>query len=67
MDNTGAGDAFISALAAYLLDGYGMVSAARIATYAAGLSTTRQGVSPSLVDKETLEGFIAQTEPELLA
>ena len=66
IDNTGAGDAFISALASYLLYGYGMVDAAKIATYAAGLSTLRQGVSTSLVDRDTLEAYIMQHEPKLL-
>lgn len=66
IDSTGAGDAFISALAAYLLYGYDCVDAARIATYAAGLSTLRQGVSTSLVDRDTLEAYIMQHEPELL-
>ena len=66
VDNTGAGDAFISALASYLLLGYDLVRSARIATYAAGLSTLRQGVTPSLVDRDTLEAYLMQHEPNLL-
>lgn len=66
VDNSGASDAFISALVSYLLYGYGLRAAARIATYAAGFSTTRQGVSPCLVDRGTLEAYIRQKEPKLL-
>ena len=66
VDSSGAGDAFISALVSYLLYGYEIVTAAKIATYAAGLSTTRQGTTPALIDKDTLESFIRQKEPELL-
>lgn len=66
VDNTGAGDAFICALAVYLKYGYELTSAVRIATYAAGFSTTREGVVPALIDKNTLESYIRQVEPELL-
>lgn len=66
VDSSGAGDAFISALVAYLLYGYGVEPAARIATYAAGFSTTRLGCSASLVDRETLEAYILLKEPKLL-
>lgn len=66
VDNSCAGDAFISALVSYLLYGYDLVSAAKIATYAAGFSITRQGASASLIDKNTLEVYIKQKEPELL-
>lgn len=66
IDNTGAGDAFICALAVYLQKGYSLESAIRIATYAAGFSISREGVYPSLIDKNTLESYILQKEPELL-
>ena len=66
VDNTGAGDAFICALASYLLYGYGLREAIRIAGYAAGFCITRQGVIPALVDKATLESYIRQKEPGLL-
>ena len=66
VDSSGACDAFISALASYLLYGYDMDRAIRIATYAAGLSVTRQGVIPALTDKNSLESYIRQREPELL-
>lgn len=54
-DDTGAGDAFIAALASYLFYGYDLRQAIRIATYAAGYSTAREGVIPSLIDRYTLE------------
>lgn len=66
IDNTGAGDAFISALASYLLYGCDLRSAIRIAGYAAGFSITREGVVPALIDKNTLEAYLQQREPGLL-
>lgn len=65
-DSTGAGDAFICALAVYLQKGYPMQKAVRIAAYAAGFSITREGVVPSLIDKDTLEAHIMRIEPDLL-
>ncbi|MFR4548872.1 MAG: PfkB family carbohydrate kinase, partial [Bifidobacterium breve] len=44
VDSTGAGDAFISALASYLMYGCTVRQAVEIATYAAGYSITRKGV-----------------------
>lgn len=66
IDNTGAGDAFICALAVYLQNGYSLEKAVRIATYAAGFSITREGVSNALIDKSTLESYLSQEEPDLL-
>lgn len=66
IDNTGAGDAFMSALAVYLQDGYPLKKAVRIATYAAGFSITREGVPGSLVDRGTLESYLLQQAPEVL-
>ena len=66
VDNTGASDAFISALASYLLYGYTLENAVRIATYAAGFCISRKGVVPALIDKNSLESYILQKEPELL-
>lgn len=66
VDNTGACDAFISALAAYLQFGYCLKKAVKIATYAAGFSIMREGVVPSLIDRNTLESYINQKEPLLL-
>lgn len=67
IDNTGAGDAFISALASYLLYGCDLKSAIRIASYAAGFSITREGVVPALIDKNTLEAYLQQRDPGLLS
>ena len=56
----------LSAHWSYMLYGYDLVAAAKIATYAAGFSITRQGVTSALIDKDTLEAYIKQKEPELL-
>ena len=66
VDVSGAGDAFICCLISYLIDGHDIISASRIATYAAGLSTTRQGTVPALVNRSTLEAYIRNKEPALL-
>lgn len=66
VDSSGACDAFISALSSYLLYGYDIISAIKIASYAAGFSVTRQGTVPALIDKNTLESYILQREPDLL-
>ena len=66
VDSTGACDACISALSSYLLYGYDLRAAIRIASYAAGFSVTRQGIVPALIDKDTLESYISQRDPELL-
>ncbi len=66
VDNTGACDAFISALAVYLQKGHSLKQAVQIATYAAGFSITREGVSPSLIDQRSLEAFLYQEAPHLL-
>lgn len=66
IDTTGASDAFISALSAYLLKGLSIEKAICIATYAAGFSVARDGVANSLIDRVTLESYIAKKEPNLL-
>ncbi|MEG1991812.1 MAG: PfkB family carbohydrate kinase [Acetivibrio sp.] len=66
VDNTGASDAFISALASYLLYGYSLRQSIQIATYAAGFSITREGVVPALIDKSSLEAYIQQMDPNLI-
>lgn len=65
VDTTGAGDAFAATLACYLADGWEIADAIRYATVAAGLSTTRQGVPNSLVDKESIELYLAQEESQI--
>lgn len=67
VDTTGAADAFISALAVYLIAGYPIERAARIASYAAGFCISRQGVIPALIDRNSLETYICQTEPDILS
>ncbi len=66
VDNTGASDAFISAFASYLLYGYSLKEAVRIATYAAGFCISREGVVPALIDKSSLETYIKQIEQDLI-
>lgn len=66
IDTTGGADAFISALASYLISGYSLENAVQIATYAAGFCISRQGVVPSLVDKNTLETHIRLFNSNLL-
>lgn len=66
VDNTGAGDAFIAALAVYLQNGYAMEEAIQIAQYAAGFCISREGVALSMIDKNTLESFIRKHNPALL-
>ena len=66
IDTTGGADAFISARASFLIEGYSLEKSIRIATYAAGFCVSRQGVVPALVDQNTLETHIKKLEPELL-
>jgi ribokinase len=47
VDTTGAGDAFVGALAVALARGLDLVAAARIATEVAAYSVTRRGAQPS--------------------
>lgn len=65
-DSTGGADAFIAALAAYLIGGYALETSVRIATYAAGFCVSRQGVVPALIDRNSLENHINKFEPQLL-
>lgn len=55
VDSTGASDAFISALASRLMLGDTIEAAIAKANYAAGYSTTRQGVAQALIDRFALE------------
>ena len=66
VDSTGASDAFISALSAYLLRDYCLEKAIQIAIYAAGFLVSRDGITTALVDRTTLESYIAKKEPQLL-
>lgn len=64
LDTTGGADAFISALAVRLAEGYDMTEAIRTATCAAGFCVSRQGTLPAMVDRTTLELYMARG-PEL--
>ena len=66
VDNTGAADAFIAALASYLTDGHSLEHAIQIATYAAGFCISQRGVYNALVDRDTLEQYLMQHNPNLL-
>lgn len=66
VDSTGGADAFISALAAHLSDGYPLEKAVPISQYAAGFCISRQGVVSALADGDTLHAYIAHAEPGLL-
>lgn len=66
VDATGGADAFISALAVHLSDGYPLENAIQIAQYAAGFCVSRQGVTNALIDKDSLHAYIGQVEPKLL-
>lgn len=66
VDSTGACDAFISALASYLLSGYDLLSAVKIANYAAGFSITREGTVPALIDRNSLESYVKRMDEKLL-
>lgn len=66
IDTTGASDAFISALATYLNIGKSLETSIQIANYAAGISTTREGVINSLIDKTSLEKYVEKISPNLL-
>ncbi len=66
IDSTGGSDAFISALASYLLYGYSIEKSVEIASYAAGFCISRQGIIPSLIDRTSLEIYINKINPEIL-
>lgn len=66
IDTTGASDAFISTLVTYLNSGNTLENAIQIANYSAGISTTREGVINSLVDRITLENYIEKFDSNLL-
>lgn len=66
VDTTGGADAFISALAVFLCEGYPLEKAIKIALYAAGFCVSRQGVIPALIDRNTLYSYISQMEPDLM-
>ena len=64
VDTTGASDAFAATLAVYLSRGRSLETAISYAIYAAGLSTTRQGVLTALVDQNTLDLYVLKKPGE---
>jgi ribokinase len=60
-DTTGAGDAFVGALAVRLRAGDDLVKASRFGTRAAALSVTRAGTIPSYADAAELSGDAAHS------
>lgn len=66
VDATGEPDAFCAALAAYLMRGYSLDTAVRIALYAARYCTMRQGVPDALPTRALLESMIALEDSQLL-
>ena len=58
IDTTGAADAFIAALAVTLSENKSLPDAVIYALCAAGFSTTRVGVVPSLIDTATLQHYM---------
>ena len=59
VDTTGAGDAFIGALAVLLAEGFPLREAARQASAAAALSVTRPGAQPSFPTRDEVVAFLA--------
>lgn len=57
VDSNGAANCFISALAVALSQNHPLLYSICFATYAAGISTTQQGVMTSLPDRHQLEGY----------
>ena len=57
IDTTGGADAFISALAVFLSEGYNIAHAIGYATYSAGICISQPGVQPAMVDRKGLEMY----------
>src|SRR5215469_317646 len=62
VDTTGAGDAFNAGLATALASGAGLESGVRFAVVAGGLAVTREGVIPSLPQREEVLAYHRQNE-----
>ncbi|MFT4231471.1 MAG: ribokinase [Leucobacter sp.] len=59
IDTTGAGDAFVGAVACELAAGSGLVDAVRFATAVSAVSVQRLGAQASYADRAEVEAFIA--------
>jgi ribokinase len=57
VDTTGAGDAFVAALAVALAEGETLVEAARFANVVGALATKKPGAMPSLPTRNEVEAF----------
>ena len=57
-DTTGAGDCFVGALVAELMQGRDLREAAIFANAAAGLSVTREGAADSIPQRTEVEGLL---------
>jgi len=66
IDSTGGADAFISAFASYRSENYSLEQSIQIATIAAAFCVSRQGVESALIDKNSLELYIAKEQSDLL-
>lgn len=66
IDSTGGADAFISAFASYRSENYSLEQSIQIATIAAAFCVSRQGVKSALIDKNSLELYIAKEQSDLL-
>jgi ribokinase len=64
VDTSGAGDAFIAALAVSLVDGKSLTDSAIFANAAAALETTRLGAHPSLLSRAEVFAFLESVEPK---
>jgi ribokinase len=62
-DTTGAGDAFVGAIACELARGASLAAAARFATAVAALSVRRLGAQASYPDRVEVEAFLRDREP----
>ncbi len=67
VDPTGAGDAFIGAIAVFLVEGLEAVEAVRRAAAVAALTVTRPGAQPSFPTRAEAEAFLAECSPPPLA
>lgn len=60
VDNTGAGDAFVSAFTSCLYTNKSLEDSIRIAQIAAAFNVSKVGSAPSMIDRKTLDNFIRQ-------
>ena len=61
VETTGAGDSYIGAYAAALLQGQDAFAAARFAAAAAAITVQGVGAQPSMPSREDIDGFLART------